>query len=92
MSMMADTHINQHSDEPLRTEVRVAFAESIRVIWIVLIPFVSAALLHRRKYFTDSTCFQGIIGLGATVWMKHYQLDTVTDEVCLLARKDCAVY
>ncbi|KZP23294.1 MFS general substrate transporter [Athelia psychrophila] len=31
--------------EPLRQEVRVAFAESIRVIWLVLIPFGGVGLL-----------------------------------------------
>jgi len=31
--------------EPLRTQVRVAFADSIRVIWLVLIPFGGIGLL-----------------------------------------------
>ena len=27
-------------EEPLRTQVRTGFADSIRVIWLVMIPFV----------------------------------------------------
>ena len=32
-------------DEPLRTQVRVAFADSIRVIWLVLIGIAALGLL-----------------------------------------------
>lgn len=40
-----DTDPSSNSPEPLRTEVRKAFANSIRVIWIVLVPFVNPMLL-----------------------------------------------
>lgn len=36
-----------YSPEPLLTEVRKAFADSVRVIQLVLIPFVSRHPLHR---------------------------------------------
>lgn len=43
-------------EEPLRTTVRIAFAESIRVIWLVLIPFVRTLFLNSRfrSSITDS--------------------------------------
>ena len=44
------TNPSSQSPEPLRTEVRKAFSESIRVIWIVLIPIVSGLASCQKKW------------------------------------------
>ena len=53
--------------EPLRTEVRVAFGESIRVIWLVLIPFGAVGLVmccFMRQIELQSETDEASLGSG----------------------------
>jgi hypothetical protein len=62
--------------------VRTAFADSIRVIWLVMIPFVS--ILFSFSWWRnaqDALILQGGVGLIAALGMKALKLETVTDEV-----------
>lgn len=72
-STLTFTHLFAAFDrpEPLQTEVRIAFAESIRVIWIVLIPFVSK--------FT-SVLVQNVHVLNVASTGCHWSFDCRLDE------------
>lgn len=68
--------------EPVRTQVRIAFADSIRVIWLVVIPFVSCFFLKKSfGLYHLLRLLKGGVGLIAALGMKAYRLETVTDEV-----------
>jgi hypothetical protein len=59
-----------------------AFADSIRVIWLVMIPFVSVFLFFSWWRNTeDALLLKGGVGLIAALGMKALKLETVTDEV-----------
>jgi hypothetical protein len=68
--------------DPLRTEVQHAFAESMRVIWLVLIPFVSPfTLVFHVGYAHAEHVFKAGVGFLLSLCMKGLPLESVTDEV-----------
>jgi hypothetical protein len=57
------------------------FAESIRVIWLVLIPFVRPFLFSADAEPIDEKCAKCGVGFIASMCMKALPLESVTDEV-----------
>jgi hypothetical protein len=61
--------------------VRTAFAESLRVIWLVLIPFVSRSFFCQSSALLTSNALKGGVGFLVSLCMKALPLGSVTDEV-----------
>jgi hypothetical protein len=76
--------------EPLRTQVWTAFADLIRVIWLVMIHFVSYPFLA-GIIRSGSFILKGGVGLITALGMKSLKLETVTDEVSALTTPDSLV-
>ena len=80
-SALAEVVLFYRRPEPLRTQVRTAFADSIRVIWLVLIPFVSDPFFSYTWGDSFISNLKGGVGLLTALGMQSLKLETVTDEV-----------
>lgn len=60
--------------EPLKTEVQIAFAQSIRTIWFVLIPFVSGdfLLFYATKKNPDPVLTPLFFPFAGCFWVDSY--------------------
>lgn len=74
-------------EEPLKMQVRDAFAQSLRVVWIVMIPFVRSALpscasqrVPTHPRLTRSRPPQAGLGFLVALLMKSLALNSTVDE------------
>jgi hypothetical protein len=67
--------------DSLRSAVQDAFAESVRAIWLVLIPFVRSLFFPEWCATDQKHPRKCGIGFISAIFMKALPLQSVTDEV-----------